>query len=376
MFGTIGTDCWQLVLARTDDPWVFKRTYLTCRHFMDIYENYLPHLVRKYTNHLWILLEMFPSSANVNWDYYQLSSNPNLPWEYVAEHIDKPWHKYRLSQNLNIPINFLIESGIFSASGLAWREDFTWDIIISNPDIPWDYDIISFNPNITWDIIQANPHPPGGEWDEFSLMSNPNITWEIMINNFDMQNIEDMEFIGENPNITWDIIIANPNPPFGEWDYWELSYNPNITWDIVQAYPINDWAMDALSGHENITMEIIKNNPNIKWDYAGVVRNPNVSWDDITNNPELFSNILSFYLSGNPNITDNDIINNPEPFPGKKWDWRIISKNRNISWSTFYKYCNRPKVLSCRVPSWELVICLADEIEWDWEYISTNRFKK
>ena len=72
------------------------------------------------TNHLYILLELFP---NKPWDYYHLSRNPNI----------------------------------------------TWNIVKANPNKPWDYKWLSKNPNITWDIVKANPDK---RWNYFWLSMN------------------------------------------------------------------------------------------------------------------------------------------------------------------------------------------------------------
>jgi hypothetical protein len=55
------------------------------------------------------------SFRNVDW--YALSSNPNITFEFVKEKMDKPWNWSGLSRNPNI--NF--------------------DIVKEYPDKPWDW---------------------------------------------------------------------------------------------------------------------------------------------------------------------------------------------------------------------------------------------
>jgi len=43
------------------------------------------------------------------------------------------------------------------------------DIVVANPDKPWDWNGLSFNPNITWVIIEAYPDKP---WDWGRLSCN------------------------------------------------------------------------------------------------------------------------------------------------------------------------------------------------------------
>ena len=56
---------------------------------------------------------------------------------------------------------------------LSSNPNITWDIVLSNPNFPWDYNQLSSNSNITWNIIKANPNHP---WNCTLLSSNLNIT--------------------------------------------------------------------------------------------------------------------------------------------------------------------------------------------------------
>jgi hypothetical protein len=92
--------------------------------------------------------EFVLKNLDKNWDWYWLSTNPNITWDIVKANLDKPWDWYGLSTNPNI----------------------TWDIVISNPDKPWNWRGLSSNPNITMDIIEANPDKP---WNWYGLSNNP-----------------------------------------------------------------------------------------------------------------------------------------------------------------------------------------------------------
>jgi hypothetical protein len=47
------------------------------------------------------------------------------------------------------------------------------DLVIANPDKPWDWARLSYNPNITLKDVLANPDKP---WRWYWLSRNPNIT--------------------------------------------------------------------------------------------------------------------------------------------------------------------------------------------------------
>jgi len=42
-----------------------------------------------YTNHLWILIQKNP---NKQWNWREISRNPNITWEIIQNNPDKPWN--------------------------------------------------------------------------------------------------------------------------------------------------------------------------------------------------------------------------------------------------------------------------------------------
>ena len=90
-------------------------------------------------NTLTYLLEKYP---NKDWNWYRISSNPNITMDIIEKYPDKPWSWYYISKNPNI----------------------TMDIIENNPDKPWDWDGISQNPNITMEIIEKYINKINFEW--------------------------------------------------------------------------------------------------------------------------------------------------------------------------------------------------------------------
>ena len=68
------------------------------------------------------------SFKNVDW--FALSQNPNITFEFVKENMDKPWDWSALSRNPNITV----------------------DIVKDNPDKPWNLSDLNENPNILLSI--------------------------------------------------------------------------------------------------------------------------------------------------------------------------------------------------------------------------------
>jgi len=333
-------DIWQLILSHTDDPWVFKRTYLTCQLFVYIYENYLPHLVRKYTNQLWILLELFPEHRGLYRN--AISRNPNTTWELVQAFPNNTWDWDVLALHKNISLDTIEnEPGNWCIKNIFCKSNLTWDYIQNHPDIEWNMFRLSANRAITLDIIVNNPHPDCGEWNWEGVSHNPNLTWEFVLNNMDKDwNWRD---ISRLPEITWDIVQEYSEM---RWNYLTLSKNLNISWEIMMEnsdkfcidrnhniylrpdIPLNILLHRIENGgisltNINITWEVVKDiaytfSYNQRYELS---RNPNITWDILENNSE-YPWIMNGY-SMNPNLTWEIVVNNPQPRWGK-WNWNHI----------------------------------------------------
>ena len=93
----------------------------------------------------------------------QLRETINKEWtecyfKFILEHPMQNWEWEEISSNPNI----------------------TWEIIKNNPMKPWNWSNISMNPNITWKIIKDNPIQ---NWTWWGITKNPNITMEIIRDN-------------------------------------------------------------------------------------------------------------------------------------------------------------------------------------------------
>lgn len=319
-------------------------------------------------NDLIKLLENYP---NKNWQWNELSRNPNIDWQYIRANVHIPWDWIHISENPNI----------------------TWEIIKNNPLYNWYWFNVSRNPSITWETIENNMNLSNKNfigfpaWSKAGIRQNPNISWEIIFNN--------MEFIDENPdnnpiipyynsnlddyvrdtsNLTLNIIRNNPayrwnmphilkNPNILKdycsqnssiefslrnfiqeiaklkmhhriYNYESISYNDALTWEIIQANPVIyggvNWKWDHISSNPNITWEIIQSDLNIPWNKNVVLENPNITWEIIEENIYIFENKMASKklslpnFSVNPNLTYEIVINNPKI----KWNWVDISRNK------------------------------------------------
>ena len=125
---------------------------------------------------------------------------------------------------------------------ISINPNITWDIIREHKNKPWDWYDIKYNPNITWDIIKDNPKELGKLWSMDNVYTKSNMSPKEII---DLNNlITDNMFsntsntpnfwkqISRNPNLTWDTIKEHKNKP---WDWFYISFNPSVTWDIIKS---------------------------------------------------------------------------------------------------------------------------------------------
>lgn len=88
------------------------------------------------TNDLEKLLELFPDK---DWDYHDLSMNPNLTWKIVNKRMSKDWDWRWISHDL---------------------KDLTWKNVYRNKYQPWNWYWISQRDFVTLDIVLQNPKIP------------------------------------------------------------------------------------------------------------------------------------------------------------------------------------------------------------------------
>nr|QFG73690.1 MAG: hypothetical protein [Megaviridae environmental sample] len=99
-------------------------------------------------------------------------------------------------------------------------------LIIDNPELPWDWWILSFKLSNLYYVID-----------------NPDLSWNWRV-------------LSSNPNIDMQVIVDNPNLP---WDWIGLSSNPNLCSHYIIDYPHLPWDEKELANnpfHGNIILQI------------------------------------------------------------------------------------------------------------------------
>jgi len=162
--------------------------------YFDIKESKLIYInLTRISRSHYLTLDDVENNLYVKWDFYELSMNPCITFDFVLKYKEiLKWNYNTLSLNPNI----------------------TWEIVKNNPYIPWFYPFLSQNKNITLDIILNNPNKP----------------WNFT-------------YFSRNSNLTPSLVLENP---LLQWNYYELSKNPNISLEVFKNHTKNLTIMSNL----------------------------------------------------------------------------------------------------------------------------------
>jgi len=175
----------------------------------DIVQNYpgpwyYPALMRNPNITMDILASMPPEMLN----HWSLSSNPNLKWDYVHNNPTRIWNYYSaikickphwrdiafadgyteyVQRFAVLDIDYLRSRatlGEWEWSNISSNPSITLDMVLDNPELPWNYAKLTANRSITWEMIQITTLP----WVLPEFSKNPNLRWDI---------------VRDNPQIEW-----------------------------------------------------------------------------------------------------------------------------------------------------------------------------
>lgn len=135
-----------------------------------------------------ITIKDIEENDQITWNYSDLSSNPNLTWDFIYDKINIGWNFNTLSKNRVITV----------------------DIIKTYPEFKrsWNYKQLSLNPNITPKIVERNPQIT---WDYSNLAENSNFSFEYIMKNSAFTSKFDLGLhLSKNVGISWKTIVENP----------------------------------------------------------------------------------------------------------------------------------------------------------------------
>jgi hypothetical protein len=228
--------------------------------------------------------------GTVQWNWDNLSRNPNVTPAFVEEHIDKPWNWERLSWNLPLNNRFMARHAgeNWDVRGLSWNPTLPMEYVIEHPELDWDISGISATSKWICHFLERFPdglsnHNGKKHWRWHKLLTNKNLTLKhmekyVMPHLSKGYDICQLKYAIINPAAFVEPSITH------EFDFFQMSKIYVITEDYVRHNMHLPWDMEALSAHPNISMEFIDEfidgvdelDPK-EWNWAAVSRNPNLT---------------------------------------------------------------------------------------------------
>ena len=282
-------------------------------------------------------IKQYMGKPGFNW--FNLTSNPNLDPQYIFDNPHLPWDFHRLITRPDISIETLIEK--YGAEDVFWtvvlnREDITMEYIDAHPEHPWPYakihslKTLSINfikkheaEVVFWNCLQFHN---GYTLKEFITAFPDKVYEPDLIYRTGMTADEAMEMDADIlealtktartlPNIC-ELVIANPDL---KWNWTEISLNPHLTVPFMQKYR-KQIKWDFLTSV--IPKSVIRANPRLPWDYKMYYYRTDLS------RPELFEQIMSytdtFQIGSHSQIRFSDFQNEKLI----KWDMNSVSYNK------------------------------------------------
>jgi len=99
-------------------------------------------------NLTWEYIIMNPNSR---WDWCEISKHPNITWEIIKRNLTYPWIWSCVVRNPNIQFHHLNEiAPVYKNFSpihmmISLNPNITWRTVVNNPDIEWDFSILSMN---------------------------------------------------------------------------------------------------------------------------------------------------------------------------------------------------------------------------------------
>lgn len=134
------------------------------------------------------------------WDYRNLSANPNLPIAYVNKNMSKDWNYHSISTNASITDINSFQKVKWDSHGLSMNSKINFQYVEQQKQIKWDYSCLLSNGAIRFEDILNNislfRSNVNNSHIETYLCSNPTITNQWIDKN---ESVVDWERLSSNP---------------------------------------------------------------------------------------------------------------------------------------------------------------------------------
>jgi hypothetical protein len=275
--------------------------------------------------------------------YELLHQEPDFTLEWIKQEPDKDW-------NYSIITN-------------TYRDEF-WDMIISNPDINWQFSRIGQWPMIyvNWDIeiplraynylsyqrlipidkIRSNMDKP---WNFHNISSNLDI--KLVLENADLPF--EWERISWRKDFTFEDVLNHLDKPWN-WYYITSSF---FNWERFVEHIDLPWHIDYICSKGNFRWEYIDMFPNIKWNFDILSGKRRFGWGE-----------------------DNFNWNLLDTFKNEKWNYKILCRRPDFNWCVYKKYIDKDWSYDdlCLVKSfdWNILLELPDK-PWNYSILAKRK---
>ncbi len=279
------------------------------------------------------LENMVLNNPRENWDWTELSSNPNISREFVEANPELPWAWDMIFIHKNIDANFIrrFQNRVIPRQGgdqqtevyrcLSFNKYLPLSFVRENTEMPWHWKFLSTNPVITIDFVLEYPELP---WNWDWLSRNPSLSM-----NFVERHLTEFPWnwylMSENTSLTMDFVERHLNVGW-YWDF--MSENPSLTMNFVKRHLDKEWNWQYISKNSCLTMEFLEEH----------IHDPRFPW------------VWNYGVSDNPNLTEEFVINHYPEIP-QKWNVIIDSRAAQISLRYFMSNGEIPDHLLSQVLS-------------------------
>ena len=273
----------------------------------------------------WDIIQKYPVLYN-----YPKGISRVAPLDYIIDHPEQTWDFDIISSRKDLTIEFIKHfKNQLNQSEIAYNINLK--DVIENPDLPWNYDALSWNTQISSNDLIEHPKLPWNyanlttHIDPDFIYANPNLPWDYRY----LTDKVNFDFIYQNPQLEWDHLLLGRNP------YLSLNYvieNKNKHWHWFEVY-----------SNQNITLEdIIKHNLHkyntlaFQWAYPEycIENDLVVDWHDISR--EVSLDLFDKYpekpwIKEQFNYNSNIIMSNILEHPELPWDYSVLLKYNGIT---------------------------------------------
>lgn len=140
-------------------------------------------------------------SSMFDWDYRNLSANPNLPIAFVNNHMKKNWNFHSISTQASIQDINIFQKVKWDGHGLSMNENISYDYVQLHRNVKWDYASLLMNKGVSfasiidnYNLFKAKLESRNGTIESY-LSSNPNLTNQWVKDN---QSLVDWKRLSSN----------------------------------------------------------------------------------------------------------------------------------------------------------------------------------